>query len=247
MSNNFIRFGFLSTLDNPLLPLFVEAARRRGVRNIVIICDSKSLSDKDKNIWIDRVGGFDSPSDGLESIYNFGSALIPIYLVKNHNDDISLELYRSLNVSCLFNAGTPRKLSEELICSIERGVVNVHPGLLPNYRGCSSIEWAIYNDDQIGSTAHFMDAGYDTGPIIQSEVYEFLTDDVFQSICSKVYRQGALLAGEVLASIQYGDVTYDNSSVQDEKLGVYRKPISSNALDVVHRKVATKNYKFQVL
>ena len=94
---------------------------------------------------------------------------IPFYFVGNHNDDKTLRLINSLSVNVLLNAGTPRKLKPNIFDNVEHGCINVHPGLSPFYRGCSAVEWALFNDDKIGNTAHFMTEGYDEGNIIASE------------------------------------------------------------------------------
>lgn len=46
-------------------------------------------------------------------------------------------------------------------------ILNLHPSLLPKYRGCSSIPWAIINGEkETGFTYHYIDEGCDTGPVI---------------------------------------------------------------------------------
>jgi folate-dependent phosphoribosylglycinamide formyltransferase PurN len=47
------------------------------------------------------------------------------------------------------------------------GVLNVHLGLLPEIRGMSSPEWSLLKHVPVGITIHYMDAGIDTGPILQ--------------------------------------------------------------------------------
>ena len=47
------------------------------------------------------------------------------------------------------------------------GIVNFHPGDLPNYRGCSAPEWQIYENNPVICTAHYLDEGIDTGDIIE--------------------------------------------------------------------------------
>jgi methionyl-tRNA formyltransferase len=59
------------------------------------------------------------------------------------------------------------KLSAAVLGASRLGVLNVHPSLLPRYRGPIPIHWAIRNGDpEIGVTIHRMDETFDTGPII---------------------------------------------------------------------------------
>lgn len=58
-------------------------------------------------------------------------------------------------------------LKSELLQAPRRGMVNVHPSLLPELRGAAPIEWAILNDDETtGVTIMQMDEELDAGPIL---------------------------------------------------------------------------------
>jgi folate-dependent phosphoribosylglycinamide formyltransferase PurN len=58
-------------------------------------------------------------------------------------------------------------LRKQLLDVPRLGVLNVHLGLLPEVRGMSSPEWSLLNHVPVGITIHYMDAGIDTGPILQ--------------------------------------------------------------------------------
>ncbi len=142
----------------------------------------------------------------------------------------TVSLCQSLGIGCLINAGTPRKISNRILAAMPHGVVNVHPGILPEYRGCSAVEWAIYNDSQVGNTAHFMGEGYDTGPIIRTEAYEFARDADYQSIRIHVYRAGCDLAGRALSLIQDTGITPRDATMQDETKASYWDPIPAEKM-----------------
>ncbi|HEY6059032.1 MAG TPA: methionyl-tRNA formyltransferase [Gemmatimonadales bacterium] len=58
-------------------------------------------------------------------------------------------------------------LRPELLAIPRRGMVNVHPSLLPELRGAAPVEWAILNGDETtGVTIMQLDAGMDSGPIL---------------------------------------------------------------------------------
>lgn len=48
-----------------------------------------------------------------------------------------------------------------------RGLLNIHPGYLPYNRGRSAQVWGILEGTPVGATLHYMDAGVDTGPIVE--------------------------------------------------------------------------------
>jgi methionyl-tRNA formyltransferase len=58
-------------------------------------------------------------------------------------------------------------LPSHLFSVAKLGAINLHPSLLPRYRGRASVNWAILRgESEVGLTAHFIDEGVDTGDII---------------------------------------------------------------------------------
>ena len=57
-------------------------------------------------------------------------------------------------------------IKENIIDKYKLGILNFHPGLLPQYRGCSAPEWQIYENKNVYSTCHIIDKGIDTGKIV---------------------------------------------------------------------------------
>lgn len=241
------KVGFLTRIDEPLLALTLEAAFANGITNSVVICDSKLMSEKDLKIWRERTGNAFKEFESSDALYKFGSAMLPFYFVDSHNSSQTLDLISALGLHCLFNAGTPRKLTHTIINSVEHGVVNVHPGILPNYRGCSCVEWAILNDDKVGNTAHFMDEDYDTGSIITSEGYDFPKNARYQTIRTTIYREGCHLAGRVLASIKKHKIRPIDGQLQTAASGTYWPPISVDEMATVLQKLDASEYRYQIL
>lgn len=62
----------------------------------------------------------------------------------------------------------PFIIENRVIKLFKYGVVNIHGGLLPNYRGTFSSVWSIINNEKYtGASLHYIDAGIDTGNIIK--------------------------------------------------------------------------------
>ena len=243
-----LRFGLLSTVDAPMLPFYLAAARSNGCDDLVVICDSIKFSEKNVGLWKERTNGaFDVGFLGISSIFDLAGAKIPFYFVRSHNDEETLELIERLGIDCLFNAGTPRKLNARVIRSVEHGIVNIHPGLLPEYRGCSCVEWAILQNDKVGNTAHFMDEGYDTGPIIDAEWYEFPRIANYAEIRTRVYQGNCKLAGRVLAMIQEKQLRPVDCQVQPIGKGTYWDPISTEDMERVLHIIRSGTYRYQCI
>lgn len=84
-------------------------------------------------------------------------------------DAATLDIVRSWNadiaVSVLFNY----ILKPEFIESFPNGVINLHPALLPWNRGQYPNVWSIIEGTPAGTTLHYIDAGVDTGAIIDQQ------------------------------------------------------------------------------
>ena len=89
------------------------------------------------------------------------------------------------------------RLPEPLLEIPPAGAVNVHSGLLPEYRGGHVVQWAILNGEpEIGATLHYMDAGIDTGPVIATATFPIGDSDDAVSVTEKLKDAGARLLRE---------------------------------------------------
>lgn len=79
------------------------------------------------------------------------------------------ELNADIAVVCSYNNKIPKVLLE----SVKVGFINVHPSLLPKYRGANPYSAVIIdNEKETGVTLHFMDENFDTGDIIAQSIVE---------------------------------------------------------------------------
>jgi methionyl-tRNA formyltransferase len=96
-------------------------------------------------------------------------------------------------------------LPQTVLASARMGAVNLHPSLLPRYRGPAPIHWAIINgDEKTGITTMFMDTGTDTGDILLSETAVIRPDDTSASLQDRLAAKGARLLEETIAALSAG-------------------------------------------
>ena len=105
-------------------------------------------------------------------------------------------------------------LPPEVLAIPRHGCINVHPSLLPRYRGASPVATAILEGDSLtGTTLMLMDEGMDTGPILASRQAAIdLAQATTESLTPALFELGADLLKEVLPGWINGDV---RPSVQD--------------------------------
>ncbi len=104
----------------------------------------------------------------------------------------------------------------------KRGCINVHPSLLPKYRGPSPMPWAIKEGDaQTGVTIMLLDEGMDTGPLLSQVTISIDADETYETLMQKVQQQGAPLLVETVLRYLEGTVipiAQDNTKATLTKL-----------------------------
>ena len=103
------------------------------------------------------------------------------------------------------------------------GCINVHASLLPRWRGAAPIQRAILaGDDKTGVTLMRMDAGLDTGPVLDSLACPIAPDDTGGRLHDRLAQLGARLLRENLKRIEQGALV---SQGQDEVLATYAEKL----------------------
>jgi phosphoribosylglycinamide formyltransferase-1 len=103
------------------------------------------------------------------------------YYVAPHNSNKSLKLLKKQGADVGVIGGA-RIISEKIIDTFSYGVINFHPGIIPENRGLDNLKWAIHLDIQQGVTAHFIDKRVDAGRIIlKNQVPIYLDDTLFDT------------------------------------------------------------------
>lgn len=101
------------------------------------------------------------------------------------------------------------------------GIINVHPSLLPKYRGPSPIESAILNGDQVtGVTIMQLSAAMDAGPIYAMQEYPLHGNETRPDLYEQLAETGSTLLIGVLPSILDGS---EQPSPQDDQAATYCK------------------------
>jgi methionyl-tRNA formyltransferase len=108
------------------------------------------------------------------------------------NSAESVRYVRGLRPDLMVVTGWTRLLSAELLGVPARGVVGFHASLLPRYRGRAPVNWAILRGEaETGNSMMFLDAGTDTGDIIDQQTVPIAPDDTCATVYTKVGEAGA--------------------------------------------------------
>lgn len=107
-------------------------------------------------------------------------------------------------------AGYMRKLTNEVLDAYPDKVVNLHPALLPSFKGAHAIEDAFnFGVKVTGITVHFANEDYDKGPIIAQRAVEVREDDTLDSLEERIHEAEHALYPEVISWLAAGRVQID--------------------------------------
>ena len=126
------------------------------------------------------------------------------YIDYNELDEPQLiEAIHSLNIDaavvCSFNYKIPKVLLE----SVKDGFINVHPSMLPKYRGGNPYSRVILNGEtETGVTIHFMDENFDTGDIIAQKPYHIHSKATMGTLFNELNVLGIELLLQVLQAYE---------------------------------------------
>lgn len=180
---------FLCSEGSVLLAPLLDTITKAGVLIKAVIVSGK-LSERDLRIQSRRL----DPSWIIQKLRQLEYPFVPFHFVKKSNHPDCLKLLKQLEPIYLLNAGIAEILDQEVL-SAANGVINCHPGILPEYQGCTCVEWSIYNNDPVGATAHFMNEKIDEGPIIKKKIMPVKPFESYEIIRSRmVFHQAELFA-----------------------------------------------------
>jgi folate-dependent phosphoribosylglycinamide formyltransferase PurN len=126
-----------------------------------------------------------------------------IHFTQGNNSLETQTLLKTLKPDILV-LGQTGILKSEVLSVPQKGTLNAHPGILPEYRGINCAYWALYQKDfsKIGSSVHWVDDGIDTGRVITQEKYTPNPQDSFEYLESLItYRQCVSLLTQTLSSL----------------------------------------------
>jgi len=123
---------------------------------------------------------------------------------------------RNLAPDLIVSAAFGRYIPAVLLESVPRGGINLHPSLLPRYRGAAPIAWALIRGDEIsGVTVHYLSGEMDAGDILAQETVAIAPDDDLPALSRKLARKGAELLLGVVRQIE-GDQTRPRPQDENE-------------------------------
>ena len=114
---------------------------------------------------------------------------IPSCYIKSTDEDLIIRYFKSLDVDYIILAGWMRILSSKFIQAFPDKIINIHPSLLPKYKGLNPIQRSLDNEDKVtGCTVHMVTEELDSGRILMQEEVDILPYDTIESVTKAVHQ-----------------------------------------------------------
>ena len=125
-----------------------------------------------------------------------------------------LNVLREYDTDLLLLAGYFRILGSEIIDAYRHRIINIHPSLLPAFKGLHAQKQAFeYGVKVAGCTVHFVDEGLDSGPIIIQKCIPVLPEDSEETLTDRILEQEHIIYPEAVRLFVEGKLKVEGRSV----------------------------------
>ena len=135
--------------------------------------------------------------------------IAPVYQPESLKNETAQEEMRTLQADILVNVAYGMLLPKTILEIPKYGCINIHPSLLPRWRGAAPIQRAILAGDKItGVSIMQMDEGLDTGDIYKQKELPIEDNDTSETLMNKASIVGAKLLLDVIEKIASGSINH---------------------------------------
>ena len=176
-----------------------------------------ALSNKEEGFEICLVAS-DRPADGLEIAATAGHNTVlidrKIYLSKQEHEAKLAEQLARTKPDLIVLAGYMSVLSGTFIERFNGRIINIHPSLLPDYKGLNTHARVLADKrTEHGVSVHMVTPSLDDGPLIAQAKIAVRTDDTEQTLADRVLKCEHQLYPAVILALSEGALNLQNQTV----------------------------------
>lgn len=143
---------------------------------------------------------------------------------KYTNEQVVIDALQPIAADVLISASYGQMIPWETISAAQFGGINIHPSILPHWRGADPVPWAIMNGDhQIGVSVVTLSKTFDEGKLLAQEKIPIDSHDTSDPLRTKLFAMGADLLAEVLPLVFTGKIKAKDMHMPDPKPPYARK------------------------
>ena len=212
-----------------------------GFLPTIVIEEDSEIGTEEREKFLKRIEGHAIASTISTQLENLN---IPHITVPIHNSEEVMPHIRHLELDLIVFGGT-RIIRGEILDFPKDGVINSHPGLLPDCRGSASPAWSVFHDIPIGSSTHFCDNGIDTGDILLRREIAVKRGMTYENLCYETLVLAGVLMKEALIAYDEGRWNEMRHPQGESQWPTFRNA-PDDVLTVVKEKLANEEYAHYV-
>lgn len=239
-------FAYLLLKEHPYGREMLEQLISEDFIPKIIITEDSAIADEEREKFLKRIEGnriAERIEIQLEKLSQKGIDVEHVE-VPIHNSEEVMPHIRELDLDIIVFGGT-RIIRGEILDYPKYGVVNSHPGLLPECRGSASPAWSVYHDIPIGSSTHFCDNGVDTGQLLLRREVPVKRGMKYEDLCYETLVLAGILMKEALISYEQGRWDEMKRPQGDSSHPTFRNA-PEEILQVVYQKLEEETYAHYV-
>ena len=239
-------FAYLLLKEHPYGREMLEQLISKDFIPKIIITEDSAIADEEREKFLKRIEGnriAERIESQLEKLSQKGIDVEHVE-VPIHNSEEVMPHIRELDLDIIVFGGT-RIIRGEILDYPKYGVVNSHPGLLPECRGSASPAWSVYHDIPIGSSTHFCDNGVDTGQLLLRREVPVKRGMKYEDLCYETLVLAGILMKEALMSYEQGRWDEMKRPQGDSSHPTFRNA-PEEILQVVYQKLEEETYAHYV-
>jgi len=151
---------------------------------------------------------------------------LPVFQPEKLNTAENLELFKSLGADLLAVVAYGKIIGDKLLAAYPRKIINVHPSLLPKYRGVAPYQWALINGEKnTGVSIMYIAKELDAGDIILQKEIAVKDSDNASALHDSLAVMGAEMLAETVCQIDRGEAL---GAPQNHSEATYYKKIEKS-------------------
>ncbi len=124
--------------------------------------------------------------------------------IKSKNEGLIIDVMKAWKVDLIVLAGWMRIISSKLIKAFPDRIINIHPSLLPKYKGLHAVEQALKSGDTVtGCTVHYVTEELDSGAIIRQSRVHIFPHDTLKSLTKVIQQREHEILPEAIADVKH--------------------------------------------
>ncbi len=129
---------------------------------------------------------------------------IPHTHISSKSEEVIIDVMKAWKVDLIVLAGWMRIVSPMLINAFPNKIINLHPSLLPKYKGLHAIEQALDSGDKMtGVSVHYVNEELDGGEVILQSEVPILPDDDLDSLTKAIQRREYYLLPKAIEHVKH--------------------------------------------